>query len=180
MIERFNRTLAGMIKSFVNANATNWDNHIHLLMAAYRSCVHPATGYTPNYLMLGREVNLSRNILFSDSNTCNFQSSTEYTQKLEKTLEKVYQTVREHLNTYAQRQKRDNDTRISQHHYQVDSLVYKFDNTINKKLRNQWVGPFKITKVISPVLYEIFRNNKREIIHYDKLKPCHVGHPDRV
>jgi len=62
----------------------------------------------------------------------------------------------------------------------VDSLVYKLDKTIKKKLRNPWVGPYKITKVISPVLYEIFRKNKKEIIHFDKLKPCNVDQTDRV
>ncbi|CAG2221579.1 unnamed protein product [Mytilus edulis] len=46
MIERFNRTLAGMIKSFINSNANNWDLYINLLLSAYRSSPHPATGHT--------------------------------------------------------------------------------------------------------------------------------------
>ncbi|CAG2216203.1 unnamed protein product [Mytilus edulis] len=44
IIERFNATLEGMIRSFVNKNANDWDLHIGILMAAYRSTVHPATG----------------------------------------------------------------------------------------------------------------------------------------
>ncbi|CAG2216581.1 Retrovirus-related Pol polyprotein from transposon 297 [Mytilus edulis] len=43
IIERFNATLEGMIRSFVNKNANDWDLHIGILMAAYRSTVHPAT-----------------------------------------------------------------------------------------------------------------------------------------
>jgi hypothetical protein len=63
MVERLNRTLTDMIKSFVNNNRTNWDEHINLLLAAYRSIPHPATRFTPNYLMLGREINLSLQIV---------------------------------------------------------------------------------------------------------------------
>ncbi|VDI50045.1 Hypothetical predicted protein [Mytilus galloprovincialis] len=55
LIERFNKTLGGMIKTFVNKNVTNWDEYINLLLAAYRSTPHPATGFSPNYMMLGRE-----------------------------------------------------------------------------------------------------------------------------
>ncbi|VDI49711.1 Hypothetical predicted protein [Mytilus galloprovincialis] len=31
---------------------------------AYRSSPHPATGHTPNFMMLGREINISSSILF--------------------------------------------------------------------------------------------------------------------
>ena len=53
-----------MIKSFINSNANNWDLYINLLLAAYRSSPHPATGHTPNFMMLGREINISSSILF--------------------------------------------------------------------------------------------------------------------
>ena len=64
LIERFNATLGKMIKMFVNHNKNNWDKHLDLLLAAYRSTVHPATGYSPNMLMFGREVNIPSVILY--------------------------------------------------------------------------------------------------------------------
>ena len=64
LIERFNRTLGKMLRSFVDHNKLDWDIHVPLLTAAYRSTVHPATGFTPNKLMLGREVNLPIDILY--------------------------------------------------------------------------------------------------------------------
>ena len=56
MIERFNQTLVNMISSFVDKRQQNWDEHLSLLTSAYRSAVHESTGYSPNLLMLGREV----------------------------------------------------------------------------------------------------------------------------
>ena len=64
LIERFNRTLAQMIRSFIADNQLDWDVHVPLLTSAYRSTVHPATGFTPNYLMFGREVNIPVDVLF--------------------------------------------------------------------------------------------------------------------
>ena len=58
MIERFNRTLINMIAVYTNENQTDWDNHLPMLSAAYRSCVHEKSGYTSDLLMFEREVNL--------------------------------------------------------------------------------------------------------------------------
>ena len=61
MIERFNRTLIDTIAVCTNENET--DKHLPIPAAAYQSCVHEKTGYTPNLLMLGREVNLSTELV---------------------------------------------------------------------------------------------------------------------
>ena len=55
-IERFNQTLVNMISAYVSNHQKDWDENINLLTAAYRSTVHSTTGFSPNYLMLGREV----------------------------------------------------------------------------------------------------------------------------
>ena len=54
LIERFNSTLGRMIKKFVDHNKSYWDKHLNLHLGAYRSTIHPATGYTTNMLMFGR------------------------------------------------------------------------------------------------------------------------------
>ena len=55
MVERFNRTLATMLRAFVNENQRDWDEQLPYVMMAYRSTEHETTGLTPNMLMLGRE-----------------------------------------------------------------------------------------------------------------------------
>ncbi|VDI65663.1 Hypothetical predicted protein [Mytilus galloprovincialis] len=128
IIERFNATLEGMIRSFVNKNANDWDLHIGILMAAYRSTVYPATGYSPNMLMLGREITLPPQIIFPFPN-CNESMEVEtYVSKMRSKLEEIYQLAREHLRSSAVRQKKDYDSRISQNQFCKGSLVYKFNN----------------------------------------------------
>ncbi|CAC5355042.1 unnamed protein product [Mytilus coruscus] len=92
-----------------------------------------------------------------------------YVSKLKSKLEEIYQLARENLRSSAVRQKKDNDTRISQNQFCKGSLVYKFNN-IFKKLNERWSGPFVLVDVLSPVLYKIKNRYKSETVHYDKLK----------
>ncbi|VDI57098.1 Hypothetical predicted protein [Mytilus galloprovincialis] len=154
LIERFNKTLGGMIKTFVNKNVTNWDEYINLLLAAYRSTPHPATGFSPNYMMLGREVNIPLNLMFR-SHENRTQNNEDYIATIKSHFQNVYEIARENLKSNAERQKRDHDTRLTDNRYELGALVYKFDKTVNKKFRSPWLGPFVITKILSPVVYEI-------------------------
>lgn len=171
IIERFNATLEKMIQNFVNKNIDNWDVYIGILMAAYRSTPHPATGFTPNKLMLGREVLLPKHLLFpfpkSIDDTC--KSIHTYVEELSSNFEEVYSMARENLKASSVHQKKDYDTRVSQSSYRVGELVFKY-NDVAKKLQEKWQGPFIISKVLSPVLYEICNKNKTSIVHHDKLK----------
>ena len=53
MVERFNRTIEGMLSKFVAENQRDWDSHLPILMMAYRSAVHETTSFTPCELMFG-------------------------------------------------------------------------------------------------------------------------------
>jgi transposase InsO family protein len=52
IVERFNKTLATMVSSYVNEHHTNWDILLPYVMMAYRPAEHETTGCTPNRLML--------------------------------------------------------------------------------------------------------------------------------
>ena len=45
-----------MIRCTIRKEQSNWDKQLQLLMAAVRCTVNRSTGFTPNRLMLGREV----------------------------------------------------------------------------------------------------------------------------
>jgi len=168
IIEKFNATLEKMIHSFVGKNINEWDNYIGILMSAYRSMPHPATGFTPNMMMLGREVLLPNHLLFPfPQNPCH--DTTEYVSNLRSQMEDIYHTARQSLQVCAQKQKRDYDSRIMQNQYSRGSVVLKF-NELAQKFQNHWSGPFIVEEVISPVLYKVRNRQKSEIIHHDKLR----------
>ncbi|VDI06075.1 Hypothetical predicted protein [Mytilus galloprovincialis] len=159
-----------MIKSFINKNATDWDVNINLLLAAYRSTPHPATGFSPNFLMLGREISIPIKLIHPLPDH-KYGGQSEYAQHLQDRLQDVYQIARKHLKTNAERLKKNHDTRLTKYKYKKGDLVYKFDKTIRQKFKSPWLGPYLISKVLSTVVYEICFKTRTEVVHIDKLIP---------
>lgn len=170
LIERFNGTLGKMIQKYINSNPINWDKHINLLLAAYRSTVHPSTGYTPNMLMFGREVNLPANLLFPFPRDVDHTETHEYLYQLRDKVEECYHLARENLKEASERQKRDHDTRIYERTYQKGDLVYKRTGP-RRKLDDKFEGPFIVKHMFSPDIYEIIGKKKTFVVHHDRLKP---------
>ena len=56
--ERFNATLLKMLKCYLRGQHTDWDKYLGCLAGAYRASPQESTNFTPNLLMLGREVRL--------------------------------------------------------------------------------------------------------------------------
>ena len=56
MVERYHRSLKQMLGKVVSETQRDWDLHLPAAAAAYRVSEHVVTGFTPNFMMLGREV----------------------------------------------------------------------------------------------------------------------------
>ena len=64
-----NRTLIAAIRCYVNKKKDDWDDYLPLVASAIRSAVNRHTGFTPNKLMLGKEINTPAEIMFPDRKT---------------------------------------------------------------------------------------------------------------
>ena len=58
MIERFNQTLGECIAKLVNNNDKERNEYISSVLFAYRTMKHKSTGYSPFYLIYGRQAKL--------------------------------------------------------------------------------------------------------------------------
>lgn len=117
MVERFNRTLEAMLSKFVDGDQRNWDLYLPLLMMAYRSSVHESTGFSPNEMMLGREVLLPLDLVIWQAEPTG-NSTTEYADRLSEQMERIHQFARQHLKLSSDCQKRNYDHRpVNQHQY---------------------------------------------------------------
>jgi hypothetical protein len=170
LVERHNLTLARMIRSFLDNNQENWDEYLPLLTAAYRSTIHPATGFTPNMMMLGREVRLPIDLLFPLPETVVTENSAEYVVGLRKRMEECYDYARQYLKRASERQKRGYDTQLKEQIYRPGDLVFRH-NPNTKKLETPWLGPLVVMKKLSDVVYRLVNRKKSIVIHHDQLKP---------
>ncbi len=185
MIERFNYTLVTLISAYVDEEQRQWDIHLPLLTSAYRSCLHEATGFSPNMLMLGREINAPMDLMYGpifhepEVDPCQ-PNESEYVANHTDRMQRIYKLVRENLAKTGERQKKDYDARLSQNTYSVGDLVYHLDSTKQKgkspKLNpHKWIGPCIITKKYSDLLFEICvkQRGRRRLLHHNRLKPYH-------
>lgn len=93
-----------MIRCYVDQSQRDWDKHLPLLTSAYSSAQHSITGFTPNMLMLGREVHQSQDIWLGVAEQKHGEmDAPDYLHKLEEGLVEVHRIARQHLRT-AQRQ----------------------------------------------------------------------------
>ena len=170
-VERFNRTLMDAVRCFVAGNQRNWDLYLSQIAGALRSAVNRSTGYTPNMMMLGREVNQPVDLLFPTKAT--EMSADQY---VEKSLKKAHDVARRNLKTTQERMKRDYDLKTYVRVYDVGDPVYILDTaTIKgqcKKLSPPWKGPGIVVNKFTPYLYRAKLKNAVFTANHDRLKPC--------
>jgi len=61
--ERVIKSLLQMLRATAEENPENWPQHLPMLMSAYRMTVHKTTGFTPNFAMLAKEVQLPASLI---------------------------------------------------------------------------------------------------------------------
>ena len=178
LVERFNRTLGTLLRLYTNSHQDDWDEHLPYLMMAYRSTIHDSTGYSPNYLMLGREVMMPLDAMFPNPFTNKYYETVEsYTEQLQERFRNAYTHVRENLKKSAERQKKQYDLVQNLEIYKPNDKVlvkiYSRKKGVSPKLEPQWKGPCTILEKIGAVNYQIQIPPKRivKIVHHDQLKP---------
>ena len=177
-VERMNRTLIELLKLNVDNPTENWDLELGLTLMAYRSAVQSSTGYTPFYLLYGREMRLPLDIIYRSPNEDKCHS--EYVQYVKRTLEISYETAREKLNLSHERQKDYYDRRTHGERFKAGDSVWLWSPVAQKgvapKFHEPWTGPFKVTKRLSDVTYEILdmARKSKKVVHFDRLKKSTV------
>ena len=125
-IERMNRSLIRMIRAYLRGEQTDWDRHLNCLAAAYRATPNESTGFSPNLLMLGREVRLSSEIMYGSHNVRGepLTSYGDYVDGLKAKMQKAHEVCRKHLALTAARRKDRYDAKRHQFKYTRGDAVW--------------------------------------------------------
>lgn len=98
MVESFNRTLTDKLAKYCDESQRDWDIKLPVLLMAYRSGLHEATGYTPACLMLGRELRLPVDLAIGRPPDEELPTvTTGYATALQKKLDEAGRQVRSNL-----------------------------------------------------------------------------------
>ena len=170
--ERYNSTLANMLRHYVNEQHNDWDQWLPYVCKAYNTATHEVTGHTPFFLLFARE----------------HKEMTELKNKLKSNLEKLNSEERhEHVESQralASRRMEEaqakNKTRYDEGRrditFKIGDLVL-YAKPIRKvgrteKLLPKYVGPYEVLEVKNPVTYRIknIKTKREETAHVANLK----------
>ena len=104
LIERLNRTLVDTIALIAKEAQDTWDLRIGLALMAIRSAAQSTTGYSPHFLLFGREMRLPAD-LFYELPLGESASATESVANLRQVLAQVHETVTAKMESRQKRQK---------------------------------------------------------------------------
>ena len=178
--ERNIKTLSKMIAMFAK-HQEEWDEHLPFLSMAYRSTPHEVTGFSPNFMVYGREILMPVDVMLplppGEKGT-----AVQYVSKLQKQLQFAYEMARVNLKRNADRQSRLYNRKAHGDGMKVGDMVW-YANKLRKKgvspkLQLKWRGPCLIVKMHNDVLAQIqLSARKQTTVHTDLLKPCFSKNP---
>jgi transposase InsO family protein len=179
--ERFHRWLHAAMTCVYDKKTLNWDSYLEPLAFAYRVSVNDATGYSPFYLMHGREATLPLDAMLN-LNT-NSAGNEPYEETLSKNLRQAFEVARQqqhaaYLENYERiqnRQKPDfkkGDMVLMYKKNEKESRleIAGVKKALPNKWRIWWVGPGLFEKEISNTEAEINMNGKLIFVNYNRLK----------
>ncbi|UYV80275.1 hypothetical protein LAZ67_18002262, partial [Cordylochernes scorpioides] len=179
LTERLNKTIADMLSMYVDVNQKDWDEILPFVTFAYNTAKQESTGFSPFYLVHGREAETPLDLLFPKFPS---EDEDDFIQTLGSRAEEARQLARIHT----MRSQGGNKLRYDAHHrniiYQPGVLVWIYIPVrkvgLSEKLMRHYFGPYKVTRKISDVTYEVEtfgdqhgRRKTKEIVHICRMKP---------
>ena len=162
MVERFNRSLLQMFRSYVE-NQEDWEKFLPLLLYAYRSSSHSSTGVSPFMMIFGRHPQPLQDHLTA------FDPGS-YQAHLQAKLAEFRDLVEVHTAHAADNQKQQYNLRSSsQRSFSVGDTVWLSIPTAGK-LDPRWEGNWKIKSVKSSLNMEITDDKRTKVVHVNRLR----------
>jgi len=166
--ERANGTLIHSLSKLAHNRPKVWPDLIDVVAFAYNVTPHSLTGYSPFYLVYGRDARLPLDLLAGAplTNTTIEQRRLALAHALKR------------VNDINKQRMRLPKTPM----YTVGDLVlYRDPALATTKLEPKWTGPYVVTEIITNVTFKVkpLTGNvrHREIIHASYLKPFYADNP---
>jgi len=180
--ERMNSTLLQMLRTLSESEKPNWHLHINKLMAAYNATTHSSTGYSPHYLLFGREpllpidVILSRRLTNAQERAHSYNNFVmEWEARMTEAYEIASKNVKKVQNYSEERWKK----RL------IASTLQPGDKVLVKnkreqggpgKLRAYWEQDIYVVTKVNPdgVVYEVQKpqGGEKRMLHRNMLLSC--------
>jgi len=181
--ERFHRWLNVSMTQLYDRKTPNWDEYLPALCFAYRVSQNDATGYSPYYLLHGREAVLPADTIFSPTpNDLTVGAPEEHIVRVAENLRKAFEVTRKHQfhNYVSQRERSESRQKpnftpgdkvlVWRKTADEERLAISGDKrALPGKWRNLWTGPATVTREISNTMCEVNLGGKLTAFNYNRL-----------
>ena len=185
--ERLNGTLINMLASYTNNdNQNRWMRFITMVVFAYNTSTHSTTGFTPFFLVHGREASIGSDAALSVNTCTDVRSLPEYVREMQYDLAFAHQHIADRVKQNAEDREKLNNELKTLAEFQPGDIVYvyappKSGDGNSRKLMSPYHGPYTVIRATSRVTYSLRNNhtNKKIVAHITLMKKS-LTRPDHL
>lgn len=163
----------GNMKDFLKANTNNikeWDTILPFFILYYNNTEHTSTGYSPFELTFGQEP-----FQLVDLDDTHGKTYNDYLAEIIHKLDTVWNKAKQKdLKIKIRLTNKFNQGRKAHTYVVGQNVLLKAEESrkLGRGIRNPFVGPYKITKIISDQNIEIDKgSNALEVVHINRVRP---------
>ena len=183
-VERFNQTLLSMLRALPEIKKSRWKDSLNKVIHAYNCTRHSATGFSPFYLLFGRQPRLPIDLVFNTKPTpvtADARSYPNYVRKWKKAMTEAYEIASKRSNNSNAQSKNLYDKRVR------SSVLEPGDRVLVRNL-SQRGGPGKLRSFWEPNVHRVLKrvgdspvyqivlerdpSSKIRTLHRNLLLPC--------
>ena len=148
--ERFNRTLHDRLRVLSQEKKKRWPEHLAELTYAYNSTPHSSTGYSPYYLLFGREPRLMITSSLGVEPNDGFEGKdiTDWVSEHRKRLEEAQLQAQRSVETETLRRQQRHASTVNDRGFVIGSKVYLRNHVLGRhKIQDTWGSiPFMVVE----------------------------------
>jgi transposase InsO family protein len=189
LAEQHMGVLKDQLTAFTNAIQDDWDTYLPTIEFAYNTTVNSQTGYTPFFMLYGREASQPHETWIGAFQK--ITSLSHYVRRLVTTLQATWEYAAKQkpkevkkFNKIPMKRRTFTEYEVGDRFYLAERPATEYQHyadksrskiTLKPKMQIRFVGPFTVTKKFSPVLYEARINGTLRAVHALGMKPDPVS-----
>lgn len=175
LTERMNLIFKKTISHYIENDPNKWSDYVRYATFSYNTTVNKSTGYSPFYLMYGREANLPSDYMYIHKDQDpDIVKEIRNIQKVRKEIPQILQKAQETQKKYFDATKRDLQLQIGDEVLVQNPPDFKGDYN---KFNNIYRGPYFITDKINDTTYMVLLERRGKMVnqpvHITRMKPFH-------